>query len=76
MAGRLTHVCSDHGGLVFGDGDGGLVLVHTAGVLIDLVLTLAEFWSQFWVLIFLPEKKGESAATERDGGQIPGEPVF
>lgn len=43
MAGRLTHVGSDHGGLVFRDGDRGLVLVHASRVLVDLLLTLAEF---------------------------------
>jgi hypothetical protein len=43
VAGELTHVSSDHGGLVFGDGDRGLVLVHASRVLIDLLLTLTEF---------------------------------
>lgn len=42
MAGRLTHVGSDHGGLVFRDGDRGLVLVQASRVLVNLMLTLAE----------------------------------
>ena len=58
-AGRLTHVCSDHGGLVFRDRHRGLVLIHAVRVLIGLMLTLAELWSQFRVLIFLPENKRE-----------------
>ena len=59
VAGRLTHVCGDHGGLVFRDRHGGLVLIHAVRVLIGLMLTLAELWSQFRVLIFLPENKRE-----------------
>lgn len=48
----LTHVSCDHGWLIFWDGNRSLILVHTAGIFIGLMLAVTKFRSQFWIFIF------------------------
>lgn len=57
---QLTHICSDHGGLVLWHWD--RILVHAARVFVNLLLALAQFRLQLWVLILLParESKGRN----------------